>query len=148
MGSYVHGNEPSQHVIYLFDWVGRPDLTQKYIRQVLRTKYLAKIDGLSGNDDCGQMSAWYIFSSLGFYPVCPGSDEYILGSPLVKSAKINLENGSVIDITAKNQSEQNRYVKAVYWNGIKMKDFRLNYQNMKNGGKLVFEMTNKPSNTF
>lgn len=148
MGSYVHGNEPSHHVIYLFDWVGRPDLTQKYIRQVLRTKYLAKIDGLSGNDDCGQMSAWYIFSSLGFYPVCPGSDEYILGSPLVKSAKINLENGSVIAITAKNQSEQNKYVKAVYWNDVKMKDFRLSYQNMKNGGKLVFEMTNKPSKTF
>ena len=94
------------------------------------------------------MSAWYIFSSLGFYPVCPGFDEYILGSPLVKSAKINLENGSVIDISAKGQSEQNKFVKAVYWNGVKMKDFRLSYQNLKNGGKLVFEMTNKPSKTF
>ncbi len=148
MGSYVHGNEPSHHVIYLFNWVGRPDLTQKYIRQVLRTKYVAKIDGLSGNDDCGQMSAWYIFSSLGFYPVCPGSDEYILGSPLVRSAKIHLENGGVIEITAKNQSEKNQYVKAVYFNGVKMTDFRLNYQNLKNGGKLLFEMADKPSKTF
>lgn len=148
MGSYVHGNEPSHHVIYLFDWVGRPDLTQKYIRQVLRTKYVPKIDGLSGNDDCGQMSAWYIFSSLGFYPVCPGSDEYILGSPLVQSAKINLENGKIIEILAKNQSEKNTYVKAVYLNGIKMKDFRLNYQSLKDGAKLVFEMTNKPAKTF
>ena len=148
MGSYVHGNEPSHHVIYLFDWVGRPDLTQKYIRQVLRTKYVAKIDGLSGNDDCGQMSAWYIFSSLGFYPVCPGSDEYILGSPLVKSAKIHLENGGVIEITAKNQSEKNHYVKAVYFNGVKMTNFKLSYQNLKNGGKLVFEMTAKPAKTF
>lgn len=148
MGSYVHGNEPSHHVIYLFDWVGRPDLTQKYIRQVLRTKYVPKIDGLSGNDDCGQMSAWYIFSSLGFYPVCPGSDDYILGSPLVQTAKIHLENGSVIEITAKNQSEKNCYVKAVYLNGVKMKDFKLNFQSIKNGAKLVFEMTGKPSKTF
>ncbi|MNK00329.1 Glycosyl hydrolase family 92 [compost metagenome] len=148
MGSYVHGNEPSHHVIYLFDWVGRPELTQKYIRQVLRTKYLAKIDGLSGNDDCGQMSAWYIFSSLGFYPVCPGSDEYILGAPLVKSAKINLENGKVIEITAKNQSEKNIYVKAVYLDGVKLKEFKLNYHHLKNGAKLVFDMTNKPAKTF
>lgn len=148
MGSYVHGNEPSHHVIYLFDWVERPDLTQKYIRQVLRTKYLPKIDGLSGNDDCGQMSAWYIFSSLGFYPVCPGSDDYILGSPLVQTAKIHLENGATIDITAKNQSEKNCYVKAVYLNGEKMKDFKLNFQSIKNGAKLVFEMTGKPAKTF
>lgn len=148
MGSYVHGNEPSHHVIYLFDWVERPDLTQKYIRQVLRTKYLPKIDGLSGNDDCGQMSAWYIFSSLGFYPVCPGSDDYILGSPLVQTAKIHLENGAIIDITAKNQSEKNCYVKAVYLNGVRMKDFKLNFQSIKNGAKLVFEMTGKPAKTF
>ena len=148
MGSYVHGNEPSHHVIYLFNWVGRPDLTQKYIRQVLRTKYLAKIDGLSGNDDCGQMSAWYIFSSLGFYPVCPGSDEYILGSPLVSAAKINLENGKVIEVTAKNQSEKNRYVKAVYLNGVKLTDFRLHFADIKDGAKIVFEMTGKPATTF
>lgn len=94
------------------------------------------------------MSAWYIFSALGFYPVCPGSDDYILGSPLVQSAKIHLENGSVIEITAKNQSEKNSYVKAVYLNGVKMKDFKLSFQNLKNGGKLVFEMTGKPAKTF
>lgn len=148
MGSYVHGNEPSHHVIYLFDWVGRPDLTQKYIRQVLRTKYLPKIDGLSGNDDCGQMSAWYIFSSLGFYPVCPGSDEYIFGAPLVRNAKIHLENGKEISIEVKNQSEKNVFVKAIYLNGVRVKDFRLNYQQVKNGAKLVFEMTPKPAKTF
>ncbi|WP_343748212.1 GH92 family glycosyl hydrolase [Fluviicola sp.] len=148
MGSYVHGNEPSHHVIYLFDWVGRPDLAQKYMRQVLRTKYLPKMDGLSGNDDCGQMSAWYIFSSLGFYPVCPGSNEYALGAPLVKNAKIHLENGSDITIEVKNQSEKNVFVKAVYLNGAKLKDFRLDYQQLKNGAKLVFEMTSKPAKTF
>ncbi|MNE12979.1 Glycosyl hydrolase family 92 [compost metagenome] len=148
MGSYVHGNEPSHHVIYLFDWVGRPDLTQKYIRQVLRTKYLPKIDGLSGNDDCGQMSAWYIFSTLGFYPVCPGSDDYSIGAPLVKSAKIHLENGAEITIEVKDQSEKNVFVKAVYLNGVRMKDFKLNYQNLKNGARLVFEMSAKPSRTF
>lgn len=148
MGSYVHGNEPSHHVIYLFDWVGRPDLTQKYIRQVLRTKYLSKIDGLSGNDDCGQMSAWYIFSSLGFYPVCPGSNEYALGAPLVKNATIHLENGSDISIEVNNQSEKNVFVKAVFLNGVRMKDFKLDYQQLKNGAKLVFEMTSKPAKTF
>lgn len=148
MGSYVHGNEPSHHVIYLFDWVGRPDLTQKYIRQVLRTKYLPKIDGLSGNDDCGQMSAWYIFSALGFYPVCPGSDDYMIGAPLVRSAKIHLENGTEITIEVKDQSEKNVFVKAVYLNGVRMKDFKLNYQNLKNGARLVFEMSAKPGRTF
>src|SRR5690606_19898913 len=94
MGSYVHGNEPSHHIAYLYNITDNSWKGQKHIRNILETKYKAQTDGLSGNDDCGQMSAWYIFSSLGFYPVAPGSTTYYLGSPLVISATINLENGN------------------------------------------------------
>lgn len=144
MGSYVHGNEPSHHVIYLFNWVNRPDLTQKYIREVLATKYIAKIDGLSGNDDCGQMSAWYIFSSLGFYPVCPGSDEYSIGSPLVKNAKIQLSNGKTLEIKTTNQSAKNVYVKSVKLNGKTITGFKLHFSEIIEGGVLEFTMSSKP----
>jgi predicted alpha-1,2-mannosidase len=144
MGSYVHGNEPSHHVIYMFNEVGRPDLTQKYIRQVLNTKYLAKIDGLSGNDDCGQMSAWYIFSALGFYPVCPGSDVYSVGSPLVENATIQLSSGKTLLINVKNQSEKNCYVKSVTFNGKKIKNWEISHSEIMKGGILEFVMSSKP----
>jgi predicted alpha-1,2-mannosidase len=145
MGSYVHGNEPSHHVIYMFNQVGRPDLTQKYVRQILNTKYLPEIDGLSGNDDCGQMSAWYIFSSLGFYPVCPGSNDYWIGSPLVKSATIQLSNGNQLEIKTKNQSVQNYYVKQVTLNGKQIKNWKISYSDIAKGGVLEFTMSSKPS---
>lgn len=144
MGSYVHGNEPSHHVIYLFNDVDRPDLTQKYVRKVLRTKYVAKIDGLSGNDDCGQMSAWYIFSALGFYPVCPGSNTYSLGSPLVTNATVHLSTGAELKIVAKNQSEKNIYVKSVKLNGVRLTKKEISYSDIQNGATLEFEMSAKP----
>ena len=101
IGNYVHGNEPSHHVPYLYNYAGAPRKTQYWIRHIMDTKYLPAPDGLSGNDDCGQMSAWYIFSALGFYPVAPGSDRYDLGSPLVKEAVMTLENGKSFTVSAR-----------------------------------------------
>jgi predicted alpha-1,2-mannosidase len=141
IGNYVHGNEPSHHVPYLFDFAGQPGKTQHWVRHIMDTKYLPAPDGLSGNDDCGQMSAWYIFSSLGFYPVAPGSDRYYLGSPLVKDAKITLENGNTFSVSAINQSPGNVYVKKVELNGQKLDRLYITHQEIMNGGSLVFYMT-------
>jgi predicted alpha-1,2-mannosidase len=141
IGNYVHGNEPSHHVPYLFDFAGQPRFTQQWVRHIMNTKYLPAPDGLSGNDDCGQMSAWYIFSSLGFYPVAPGSDRYYLGSPLVEDAKITLENGNTFSVSAINQSPGNVYVKKVELNGQKLDHLYITHQEIMDGGSLVFYMT-------
>jgi predicted alpha-1,2-mannosidase len=117
VGCYVHGNEPGHHIPYLYNWTGEPWRTQETCRKIMDEMYGDTPDGLCGNDDCGQMSAWYIFSALGFYPVCPGSNWYAIGSPLVKSAVITLENGNKVAITVKNQSEENIYIKDIIING-------------------------------
>ena len=144
MGTYVHGNEPSHHVVYLYNLTDESWKGQKHIRNILETKYKPRPDGLSGNDDCGQMSAWYVFSSLGFYPVAPGSVIYYLGSPLVKSATINLENGSKFTIEARNQSVNNVYVKRVLLNGKLLQFPYITHYDIMSGGNLVFEMSSKP----
>ncbi len=144
IGGYVHGNEPAHHVAYLYNFAGQPWKTQAQTRKILTMQYKAKPDGLGGNDDCGQMSAWYIFSSLGFYPVSPGSDEYQIGSPSVKNATLNLENGKTFEIEAKNQSDKNVYIEKIELNGKAIKDFTIKHQDIMNGGKLIFYMTNKP----
>ncbi len=146
IGNYVHGNEPGHHIPYLYNWTGQPQKTQARVRMILDSMYGDGIDGLCGNDDAGQMSAWYVFSSLGFYPVIPGSDVYALGSPLVKSANIHLANGKTLSITAKNQSPKNVYVKSVTLNGKRIKDTDLKYSDIIKGGELVFEMANRIEN--
>jgi len=140
IGNYVHGNEPSHHVPYLFNYAGEPRKTQYRVRQIMDAKYLPAPDGLSGNDDCGQMSAWYIFSALGFYPVAPGSDRYDLGSPLVKEAVINLENGKSFSVSAVNQGPGNVYVKKVELNGQKLDRLWIKHDEIMQGGHLVFYM--------
>ena len=105
---------------------------------IMETMYRDKPDGLCGNDDAGQMSAWYIFSALGFYPVCPGSDQYAIGSPLVKSARLNLENGKILEIEAVNQSSENVHVKKVFINGQEIKRTYLTHSEIVNGGKITF----------
>jgi len=117
IGSYVHGNEPGHHIPYLYNWTGQPWKTQEKVRMIMREMYGDAPDGLCGNDDCGQMSAWYIFSAMGFYPVCPGSDWYAIGSPLVHSAVITYENDKKLTITVENQSNKNIYIQAVTVNG-------------------------------
>jgi len=146
IGQYAHGNEPSHHMAYLYNFVNKPFKTQEKVRQILTELYQNLPDGISGNEDCGQMSAWYIFSSLGFYPVTPGSNQYIIGSPLFAKATINLENGKSFMIQAKNSSSENKYIKSVQLNGKNYKFSYLNHRDIINGGKLVFEMTKQPTN--
>ncbi|SHM17220.1 GH92 family glycosyl hydrolase [Hymenobacter psychrotolerans] len=144
IGNYVHGNEPAHHVAYLYNWTSQPWKTQARVRMILPKMYRPTPDGLGGNDDCGQMSAWYIFSALGFYPVAPGSPEYALGSPAVHGATINLENGNTFRITVKNQSDKNVYVKEARLNGQKLTRPFLQYADVVKGGELVFTMAGKP----
>ncbi len=143
IGNYVHGNEPGHHIPYLYNWTGHPKKTQERVRMIMDTMYGPTVEGLCGNDDAGQMSAWYIFSSLGFYPVTPGSLNYALGSPLIKEAVIHLENGKDLSIIANNQSKENIYVKSVTVNGIAIKENLISHTDIENGGTLIFEMTNK-----
>ena len=145
IGNYVHGNEPSHHAAYLFNAAGAPRKTQETVRMILKKMYRPVVDGLGGNDDCGQMSAWYIFSALGFYPVAPGSDEYAIGSPLVKSAVLKLENGRTFTIEARNQGERNVYVQKMLLNGQPLDRFTLKHTEITDGGSLVFFMGDKPT---
>jgi predicted alpha-1,2-mannosidase len=146
IGQYAHGNEPSHHMAYLYNFVNKPHKTQEKVRQILTELYQNSPDGISGNEDCGQMSAWYIFSSLGFYPVTPGSNQYVIGSPLFEKATINLESGKSFTIQAKNSSSENKYIKSIKLNGKNYEFSYINHQDIINGGNLVFEMTHQPTN--
>lgn len=145
IGNYVHGNEPSHHVVYLYNWTNSPWKSQDKIRMILKKMYRNGADGLGGNDDFGQMSAWYIFSSLGFYPVAPGSDEYALGSPLVKNAVFNLENGKKFEVETVNQSDKNVFVNKVLLNGRELSKPFLKHADVMKGGKITFYMSSKPN---
>ena len=140
IGNYVHGNEPGHHIAYLYNWTDRPWQTQVRVRHILETMYGTGADGLCGNDDAGQMSAWYVFSALGFYPVCPGSTDYALGSPLVEQATLNLENGNTLTIRAENQSAENVYVQGVAVNGQEIDRRHLTHAELTAGGEIVFTM--------
>lgn len=144
VGGYIHGNEPAHQVAYLYDWTDEPWKTQSRVRGILRQQYKASPDGLGGNDDCGQMSAWYIFSSLGFYPVAPASGKFMLGSPSVKTAALHLENGRTFTIEARHQSETNVYVSRVTLNGRDLDRRYLTYSDIMAGGKLTFYMSDSP----
>ncbi len=140
IGNYVHGNEPSHHVPYLFNYAGAPAKTQFWVRHIMDVMYRPVPDGLGGNDDCGQMSAWYIFSALGFYPVAPGLPRYDLGSPLVREAVINLENGKKFSVSTINQGPENVHVRKIELNGKKLDRLWITQQEIMNGGTLVFYM--------
>ncbi|MDB5128103.1 GH92 family glycosyl hydrolase [Mucilaginibacter sp.] len=143
IGNYVHGNEPSHHVAYLYNWTDKPWKTQERIRMILPRMYKPTPDGLGGNDDTGQMSAWYIFSSMGFYPVAPGSVDYSLGSPSVNNAVIQVGNGKTFNIVVKNQSEKNVYVQKMTLNGKPYNKLSITHQDIMNGGEMVFYMSAK-----
>ncbi|UJF30621.1 GH92 family glycosyl hydrolase [Kaistella sp. 97-N-M2] len=145
IGNYVHGNEPGHHIPYLYNYTNDAWKTQERVRNIMQKMYSSGVDGLCGNDDAGQMSAWYIFSALGFYPVLPGSDEYQFGSPNVKSAKINLENGKILTIKTQNQAEKNVYVSKITVNGKEVKNHILKHADIANGGEIVFIMSSKHS---
>ena len=144
IGNYVHGNEPAHHVAYLYNWTDQPWKTGERTRMILKKQYHPTPDGLGGNDDCGQMSAWYIFSSLGFYPVAPASDQYNLGSPAVNKATIHLESGKTFTIQTKNQSDKNVYVQQVLLNNKTLDRLYITHSEIMNGGSIMFIMGSKP----
>ena len=146
IGNYVHGNEPGHHIPYLYNWTDKPYKTQERVRSIMKAMYGPTEDGLCGNDDAGQMSAWYVFSALGFYPVTPGADHYALGSPLIKNAKLELANQKTLNIVVENQSPQNIYVQEVTINGKLIVDGNLKHKDIMNGGTLRFKMDRTPKN--
>ncbi|MGB6269261.1 MAG: GH92 family glycosyl hydrolase, partial [Olleya sp.] len=145
IGQYAHGNEPSHHMAYLYNFVNKPYKTQEKVHQILTELYQNTPDGISGNEDCGQMSAWYIFSSLGFYPVTPGSNQYIIGTPLFEKATFNLEHNKQFTVSAENLSSKNVYIASAELNGNPLNRSYINHSDIVNGGTLHFKMTNQPS---
>jgi predicted alpha-1,2-mannosidase len=144
IGNYVHGNEPAHHVAYLYNWAGVPSKTQERVRMILKRQYQPTVDGLGGNDDCGQMSAWFIFSSLGFYPVAPGADVYALGSPAIVEATLSLENGKKFTVKTQNQSDKNVYVQKALLNGKPLASPFIKHTDIMQGGEIIFVMSSKP----
>ncbi len=145
IGQYAHGNEPSHHMGYLYNYVGKPYKTQKIIHKILNEQYSSLPDGLSGNEDCGQMSAWYVLSSIGFYPVTPGLDYYTIGTPLFDKVTLNLENGNSFTVKANNVSNKNIYIQSASLNGKKFESSFIKHQDIMKGGNLTFEMGKNPS---
>jgi predicted alpha-1,2-mannosidase len=145
LGGYVHGNEPSHHVPYLYAWTSQPWKSQYWLREIMNRMYVNNIDGLHGNDDCGQMSAWYIFTAMGFYPVCPGTDQYVLGAPYVPYVRLTLDNGRTLEIRADGVSDVKRYVKNVLLNGKTLTRRYITHQEILDGGVLEFQMSDKPN---
>ena len=143
IGQYVHGNEPSHHVPYLYQFIGRPEKTQARVRQIMSELYSPTPDGIVGNEDAGQMSAWYVFSALGFYPVDPVSMEYVFGSPLIERAKIHLHDGNTLRIIARNQGPENIFVEKILYNGETVVTPTISHDKLMSGGTLEFFMTDK-----
>ncbi|MCB0402849.1 MAG: GH92 family glycosyl hydrolase [Flavobacteriales bacterium] len=145
IGQYAHGNEPSHHMAYLYNYVGAPYKTQERVHQILTEQYHDQPDGLSGNEDCGQMSAWYVLSAMGFYSVTPGTDYYAVGTPLFEAVTINLENGKQFKIFANGVSDQNKYIQSATLNGEVLNTAVLYHDQIMAGGELVFDMGPNPN---
>ena len=145
MGNYAHGNQPIQHMIYLYGYSGQPWKTQYWIREVMDKLYNAHPDGYCGDEDNGQTSAWYVFSAMGFYPVCPGSNQYVLGVPYFDKLTLHLENGKQLTVTAKGNSDDTRYVNAMTLNGETYNHNYLTHDAVMNGGNIVFDMSKTPN---
>jgi len=148
IGQYIHGNEPSHHLAYLYNYAGQPWRTQERLRQIVDSQYKPTVDGLVGNDDLGQMSAWLLFTSLGFYPVAPASNEYVIGRPFVNRAILELPNGKTFRIVAENMGPANRYVESVSLNGANLDRSYLLHSEIIKGGELRFVMGPKPNRTW
>jgi predicted alpha-1,2-mannosidase len=148
IGEYWHGNEPSQHIAFLYCWAGQAWKSQELVRRILRTQYGNEPNSLCGNDDCGQMSAWYLFNAMGFYPVCPGSDAYVLGSPAVERATIHLSNGKTFTVRATNLSDANVYVQDLHVNGRRWSSFLLPFAAIRDGGRLDVTLGPQPNRAW
>ena len=145
MGQYAHGNQPIQHMVYLYNYAGEPWKAQYWSREIMDRLYSATPDGYCGDEDNGQTSAWYVFSALGFYPVCPGSNEYILGSPLFRSVEIDLENGKLLKIKARDNGPENRYIREMKRGGKKYTRNYLHHDDLMKGGEVMFMMSPQPN---
>jgi predicted alpha-1,2-mannosidase len=148
IGQYAHGNEPSHQIAYEYDYVGQAWKTQEMIRRICTELYRDQPDGLSGNEDCGQMSAWYILSAVGFYPVCPGSDHYAIGSPVVDKAVVHLENGKTFTVKANSNNGKNIYINSAKLNGTNYTKSYLSYDDISKGGEIEFEMSATPNKNW
>ena len=144
-GNYAHGNQPVQHMIYLYNYAGQPWKAQYWVRDVMNRFYSATPDGYCGDEDNGQTSAWYVFSALGFYPVCPASDEYVMGTPLFEKATLHLENGKTFTITAKDNSDENFYIESAKLNSRRHTRNYITYDDIMSGGKLSIRMSSEPN---
>ena len=140
IGQYAHGNEPSHHVTYLYALAGRPERTQELVREIFDTQYKNKPDGLCGNDDCGQMSAWYMLSAMGFYPVDPVSAEYVFGAPQLPKMTLHLADGKTFTIIAENLSKEHKYVDSITLNGEPYTKKTISHEDIVKGGTLVYKM--------
>jgi predicted alpha-1,2-mannosidase len=147
MGQYAHGNQPIQHMLYLYNYAGAPWKTQYWVRETMNKLYKPYPDGYCGDEDNGQTSAWYLFSALGFYPVCPASDQYVLGAPLFKKITINLENGKHINIEAPGNSFENKYISQLYFNGSVYDKNWLSHKALLQGANIKLKMNDRPSYT-
>ncbi len=147
MGQYAHGNQPIQHMVYLYNYGSEPWKAQYWTREIMDKLYSATPDGYCGDEDNGQTSAWYVFSALGFYPVCPGSDQYILGSPLFESVEIELEDGAVLKINSTNNDKKNRYIEEMTLNGERYTKNFLTHDDLIEGGEISFIMSSQPNKT-
>lgn len=145
MGNYAHGNQPIQHMIYLYNYAGCPWKAQYWIREVMNKLYSPLPDGYCGDEDNGQTSAWYVFSAMGFYPVCPGSNQYVIGTPYFRKVTLHLENGNTLTLTANQCSKNNRYIQSVYINGKNSTKNYFTHQQLLQGGNILFNMDNKPN---
>jgi len=146
-GQYWHGNEPGQQIPFLYTFSGQPWKSSKEVRNVLKTEYSTGPGGLSGNDDSGQMSAWYIFGALGFYPVCPSLPEYAISGPVFEKITIKLGNGKILILSAPGTSEKNCYIKSIRFNGKTIENYKFSHFDLMNGGTVEFEMTDHPEHT-
>ena len=142
IGQYAHGNEPSHHIPYLYNYAGAPRKTQALVDHILRTLYHNDPNGLSGNEDVGQMSAWYALSAMGFYSFCPGRPVYEIGRPIFDKVTIHLTNGKDFVIQAKNNSVENKYIRSMKLNGEDLAEPRFSHFDLMKGGELIFEMEN------
>ena len=148
IGQYAHGNEPSHHMAYLYNYAGAPWKTQTIIRQILDSLYDDQPNGLSGNEDCGQMSAWYILSAMGFYQVCPGTPDYVIGTPIFDKVTINLENGRKFIVKASHPSSENKYIQSVTLNGAPYSKSYFTHEDILGGAELVFVMGSTPNKNW
>lgn len=145
MGQYAHGNQPIQHMIYLYNYSGQPWKAQYWLREVMNRLYNANPDGYCGDEDNGQTSSWYVFTAMGFYPVCPGSNQYVVGTPYFKNVRLHLENGKTVNVSAPGNSDDNRYIRSMTLNGRTITRNYITHDELMSGADIVFDLSATPS---